>query len=343
MENLKISVVTPTLNAASVLEAELESIRSQNYPQDKIEIIIADGGSTDNTLEIAKKYNAVVVPNKLKTAEAGKAAGLKVATGDLVALIDSDNILPTNEWLNEMVEPFKTNSEIVGSEPWAYTYREEGGFIERYSALIGMNDPIVMFYKNYDRLNILTGKWTEVDLKTVEHKNWLEVDLEKNKKLPTIGANGTLFKTAFLKQVEIGDYLFDIDVLAIAINKNGLVKFAKVKNSIIHTFCESSISKFSRKQKRRIVDYFYYKSLNLRNVEWEDTSSYVPILKFLFYTVLIFPVLFDSIKGYLKKRDLAVWGFHPIACFITIYQYVVGVIRVKLFGPNPLNRAKWKQ
>ena len=101
MENLKISVVTPTLNAASVLEAELESIRSQNYPQDKIEIIIADGGSTDNTLEIAKKYNAVVVPNKLKTAEAGKAAGLKVATGDLVALIDSDNILPTNEWLNE--------------------------------------------------------------------------------------------------------------------------------------------------------------------------------------------------------------------------------------------------
>ena len=57
MENLKISVVTPTLNAASVLEAELESIRSQNYPQDKIEIIIADGGSTDNIMQSLYQIN----------------------------------------------------------------------------------------------------------------------------------------------------------------------------------------------------------------------------------------------------------------------------------------------
>ena len=69
-----ISVVTPTLNAGKVLERELESIRIQNYPQDKIEIIIADGGSTDNTLEIAKKYGARIYANLLKTGEAGKAA-----------------------------------------------------------------------------------------------------------------------------------------------------------------------------------------------------------------------------------------------------------------------------
>jgi|694.fasta_scaffold03438_17 glycosyltransferase involved in cell wall biosynthesis len=338
-----ISVITPTLNAASGLEAELQSIRNQNYPQDKVEIIIADGGSTDSTIEISKKYNAKIVPNKLKTGEAGKAAGLKAATGELVALIDSDNILPTENWLREMVQPFIDNSSVVGSEPWKYTYRREGGFIERYCALIGMNDPIVMFYGNYDRVNILTNKWTEIDLNTFDHGAWIEIDLVKNKKLPTIGANGTVFKSSFLNSVEVGDYLFDIDVLAMAINKSGLVKFAKVKNSIIHTFCESSINKFSRKQKRRIVDYFYYKSLNLRNVEWEDSSSYFPILKFLLYTVLIFPVCFDAVRGYLKKPDLAAWFFHPIACFITIYQYVVGVIRVKFFGANPLNRAKWKQ
>lgn len=343
MENLKISIITPTLNAASVLEDELKSIRLQNYPQKNIEIIIADGGSTDSTREIAKKYDAIVIENKLKTAEAGKAAGLKVATGDLIALIDSDNILPTNEWLNEMVEPFKINEEIVGSEPWAYTYRPEGGFIERYCALIGMNDPIVMFYKNYDRLNILTGKWTEIDLVVKDHDTWLEVDLEKNKKLPTIGANGTIFKTDFLRQVDIGDYLFDIDVLAIAINKTGVVKFAKVKNDIIHTFCEANIKKFARKQRRRIVDYFYYKSLNLRNVEWEGAFSYLPILKFTLYTVLIIPVCFDVIKGYSKKPDLAAWAFHPLACLITLYEYVLGVFRNKIKKAQELNRDNWRQ
>jgi glycosyltransferase involved in cell wall biosynthesis len=52
-----ISVLIPTLNAASVLESCLKSIRSQNYPQEKLEIIVADGGSTDATVGIASNYN----------------------------------------------------------------------------------------------------------------------------------------------------------------------------------------------------------------------------------------------------------------------------------------------
>ena len=42
-----ISILIPTLNAASVLGKSLESISNQDYPRNKIEIIIADGGSTD--------------------------------------------------------------------------------------------------------------------------------------------------------------------------------------------------------------------------------------------------------------------------------------------------------
>ncbi|MBU3956768.1 glycosyltransferase [Patescibacteria group bacterium] len=54
-----ISVLIPTLNAASVLGKCLKSIVEQDYPKNKIEIIIAHGGSTDKTLEIAKKYGRV--------------------------------------------------------------------------------------------------------------------------------------------------------------------------------------------------------------------------------------------------------------------------------------------
>src|SRR3989338_8867906 len=151
-----ISVITPTLNAGKVLEAELKSIREQDYPQEKIEIIIADGGSTDSTIDIAKRFDAKIVENHLKTGEAGKAVGVKHAQGDLVALIDSDNILPDPTWLRSMVQPFLDDPNIVASEPWRYTYRKEGGFIERYCALLGMNDPIVLFYGNYDRLSTLT-------------------------------------------------------------------------------------------------------------------------------------------------------------------------------------------
>lgn len=158
----KVSIVIPTLNAARVLESCLVSISKQKYPKNKIEIVIADGGSTDGTIELAKKYGARVVDNKLKTAEAGKAVGVRKARGDFIAFVDSDNILPTSNWLSEMIEPLLKHPEVVGSEPWEYTWRKKDGFIARYCALIGMNDPFVHFLGNYDRLNLLTGKWTEV-------------------------------------------------------------------------------------------------------------------------------------------------------------------------------------
>ena len=356
-----ISVITPTLNAGSVLEAELKSIREQDYPQEKVEIIIADGGSTDTTLKIAKKYGAKVYFNPLKTGEAGKAVAVKKAMNELIALIDSDNILPQKDWFKKMVEPF-LNTEIVGSEPWEYTYRKEGGFIERYCSLIGMNDPIVMFYGNYDRINTLTGKWTEVSLKQIDRGNWIEVLLEKGKEIPTIGANGTLFRSEFLKkallppvilsraQLDEGstsnrstDYLFDIDVLVAEIKKRNKIKFAKIKVGIIHTFCESSISKFYRKQKRRVLDYFYYKSIGVRSVNWEsDASKKLSILRFSLYTLLVIPAVIDSIRGLMKKRDIA-WFFHPLACGITLYFYSTGVISNKLWGAKELSRKSWKQ
>ena len=52
-----ISIVIPVFNSKATLRLCLESIRGQNYPRDKIEIIIVDAGSTDNTLDIARQFH----------------------------------------------------------------------------------------------------------------------------------------------------------------------------------------------------------------------------------------------------------------------------------------------
>ena len=101
-----VSILVATLNAGRVLEKSLASIAKQNYPKNRVKIIIADGGSTDETLKIAKKYGAKIYRNPLKTGEAGKAVALRQARGELSALVDSDNYLPTKNWLKRMVEPF---------------------------------------------------------------------------------------------------------------------------------------------------------------------------------------------------------------------------------------------
>ena len=67
-----ISFIIPTYNASIHIETCLQSIRKQKYPQEKVEILILDGDSSDNTLSIVKKYGYEMFPVK------GSAHGIQV-------------------------------------------------------------------------------------------------------------------------------------------------------------------------------------------------------------------------------------------------------------------------
>lgn len=337
---IEISFIIPTLNAQKVLEICLKSIFKQNFPKNKYEIIIADGGSTDKTVEIAKKYLAKIVFNPLKTAEAGKAIGIKNAQGKYLALIDSDNILPDSSWLTTMINVLEKDKHLIGAEPWKFTYRKKAGLIERYSALIGANDPYAFISGVYDRKNYINFKWTGLKIKTLNYKKYLKLFLEPGKLIPTIGANGTIFRTDFIRKNINSDYLFDIDIISYALQKNqAKLYFAKVKIGIIHTYCESSISKFIKKQNRRINDYYFYKSY--RQYDWKTTNG-SGILKFTLYTTTIFPAVYHSIIGFIHQPDTA-WIFHPLACLITLYVYTKSSLMYKLGLLNQVNRTQWQQ
>jgi glycosyltransferase involved in cell wall biosynthesis len=331
-----ISIIIPTLNSAKTLRDCLKSIAMQEYSEDKIEIIIADGGSTDKTLAIINDFDIKVVSNPLKTGEAGKAAGLRYAKNDIIALIDSDNILPDKDWLKRMTEPFE-DLEIIASEPIEYTYRKTDGYITRYCALLGMNDPLCLFLGNYDRYSALTGKWTDLPVSVEERGRYLKVALNPAM-MPTIGANGFLIRRDVLKTIDIGDYFFDIDILSL-INSSAPLKIAKVKNGIIHIF-SGNISTFARKQRRRVRDYLYYDKLHIRKYQWGRVNK-IGLAKFIFSCLFFIPLLFQSINGYLKKPDIA-WFFHPAACWITLWEYGWGRIG-GIFGVMELKRDGWRQ
>jgi glycosyltransferase involved in cell wall biosynthesis len=94
MNNLKISVITPSYNQGQFLERTILSIINQNYPN--VEHIIIDGGSTDNSVEIIKKYETRIaywVSEKDKGQTDAINKGMRKATGDIVCWINSDDIL----------------------------------------------------------------------------------------------------------------------------------------------------------------------------------------------------------------------------------------------------------
>ena len=333
-----ISVVIPTLNASRVLESCLSSIAEQDYPKGLIEIIVADGGSVDGTVAIAEKYGAKVFPNPLKTGEAGKAVAIKQAKNELIALIDSDNILPQKDWFLRMVEPF-ADSEIIGAEPIEYTWRKEDGFITRYCALIGMNDPLCLFLGNYDRYSWLTDRWTGLQVDSHDRNGWLKVTFI-DAVLPTIGANGTIFRGRVLEELGGGQRFFDIDILPRAIKSWGKASIAKVKVGIVHLYCGSSLKMFTKKQDRRISDFVFNQNTGGRAYEWHKQNK-KGLIKFVIYSITFFPPLLQSLRGYLRKPDRA-WFFHPLACFLTLFVYTRGVL-TGLRSPREANRQAYSQ
>lgn len=311
-----ISIVIPTCNSERTLARCLESIARQDYPRGKIEVIIADGGSRDRTLKIAKKFEVnKILNNPLRTGEAGKAVGVEASKNEIILLQDSDNILDRQDWLKRMVEPFE-NPSIVGAEPLHYTHREEDPLITRYCALLGMNDPICLYLGNYDRYSYVTGKWTELFVKTRDNGDYLLLELSESS-IPTIGANGFLIRAKALKKVEYKPYLFDIDVVY-QLTRMGQNKFAKVKIGIVHLFA-NNIGTFLRKTYRRIRDYLFYEKNKMRGYPWRRLS-FLNLAKFIFYTLLIIPLAKDSVKGYKTFPDKA-WIFHPAACWFTLFTY----------------------
>lgn len=89
----KISIVTPTYNSAQYLEECILSIKKQNY--DNYEHIIVDGGSTDGTLDIIKKYEGTYPMKWISESDEGMYdainKGFRMASGDIYAWLNSDD------------------------------------------------------------------------------------------------------------------------------------------------------------------------------------------------------------------------------------------------------------
>ena len=333
-----VSVVIPTLNSAKTLAECLRSIAAQKLPRDRYEVVLADAGSTDTTREIARACGAdKIVENPLKTGEAGKSAGISASSGELIALVDSDNILPDADWLTRMIAPF-ADPKIVASEPIAYTVRKEDPALTRYFALLGMNDPICLFTRNYDRLCMVTGKWTGLEVPQQDKGDYLELTLSESV-LPTIGANGFVFRRSLLEHVQWTPYFFDIDVMHQAV-RAGFPHVAKVKTGIVHLYC-ARLSDFARKQQRRIRDFLYFAQEKQRTYPW-DRQKKSGIVLFCLATVLVVPLIIQMARGYLRKPDRA-WLYHLPVCGLTLLMYGAATLRRALgLRQAPVKRDAWQ-
>ncbi len=103
-----VSIIIPVKNEAGLLKTCLESISNLDYPKENIEVIVADGMSKDNSVEIAKHYGAKVVLNKKQTVSPGRNIAFEHASGEIIAFTDADCIVDKN-WIRNSLKYFKND------------------------------------------------------------------------------------------------------------------------------------------------------------------------------------------------------------------------------------------
>jgi len=109
---IKISIITITYNSEKTLEQTIKSVVDQGYAN--LEYIIIDGGSKDGTLDIVNKYRdiiAVVVSEKDNGISDAFNKGIKRATGDVIGIINSDDLLAEGA-LKALSEAFEDNVDV---------------------------------------------------------------------------------------------------------------------------------------------------------------------------------------------------------------------------------------
>lgn len=305
-----VSFVIPTYNAGKYLENCLKSVRKQNYPRKNYEILVIDGGSTDNTLGIASRFGVKVLKNPHKDTESGKAIGIGKAKGAIIALVDADNELIQKNWLSEMVRPFIEDQTIFGVES-QWTVKKHDSSLNQYFALLRISDPVAR------RLHPKT--------KIIEKEGYRVYEV-KIGDTPVIGANGFLYRKSFISKIGFGSKFEEVNFIARLVKK-GYLRYAVPKNVGIYHHYVRSVYGYIKKR-IKIGRKFMARKAKGQNT-WVDQAGRKDFMLSVVYNVSIVAPMIESIREYRRSKNVA-WFWHPFISFLTIVLYAWIFIFYKL-------------
>lgn len=315
---MSFSIITPVLNAERVIENFLNYI-AKSTKNLNFEIIFADGGSSDRTLEIINNFKnelpISIYNNPKKDFESGRVVGIKNSKYDLIFFLDSDNFITDRKFFLKFLEAYKDES-ILAAEPSGYTYIKNDNIANKIHSLIGCADPISVFIKNYAHYNNIFKKMMGINYLNIDHKDFVKIKFID--KIPTIGANGFTIRKKALKKLKNYKNFSDIGRFVEFTNIYNNYNFAKIKTDIYHKSFDGYLH-FCFKQKRRIKLYLLHKNKGI-NTGYNWSINRIGLFYFTLANLFLLPLIIQATLGFFNKKSKA-WFFYPLYSLTTFYIY----------------------
>ena len=331
-----ISFVTPTFNSRKYLDSYLKSIQTQNYPQDKIEILFVDGGSKDSTLEFAKKHNIRVIKNNLILGDPGFAIGGEKARGDFIVFMGHDNELVQNNWINLMLKPFMDNESIAAAYPHLENKTTDGWltkYVNRFTDpgnhfVYGYANNPLTFHKEY-KICIKADGWVVFNFTPYNHPI-LEFE------------QGFMLRKSAYRRKKNTWYCGILAVIDMIKKKLPMAYVPLASN--YHETLNSGLSQFVKKH-RWAIDYqldsretfgIYEQKFGLKaRAQYMSASRTIRKYIYPFYGISFFIPLIRAIYKYLKDGEPE-WFYHPFITFISAFIIWQEAFKIIILRKSPI-------
>ena len=279
----------------------IASIKAQDFPQDKIEILVITEGDS----------------------EQAKAIGIRRAKGEICAMFCADNVVVYDSVFRWIYTLFSKH-EITGIYTKWYARNSKDNSLNRYFSLIGCNDPLSFYLGKADRKPHYEGD-DETVLEMVQFKD----------SVPSLGDNGFFYLRRHLLEANLDDY-YPMDC-AEDLRRKGRNIYIRWANGVIwHRTTNGNLIEFLIRRYRYAKE-LYCQRADRRWRMLDTREDYLRLGFFILATLTVIQPIMVSIRGFLKVRDWA-WAWHYPVCLGFLITY--GVLALRTFCVRLLSQ-RW--
>jgi len=341
-----ITVVIATYNSSRFLTSLSESLKRQEAPDacGSMEILAVDGGSTDDTRDLASALGLSVIPNPAGHAIAAKHIGLMAAKSRLVCFLDHDELFTSDSALRTRFELFNRYTNLRAMISAGYRFTAEDSTSNMYASEFG--DPVSMqSYRcpNNEQFRIAALSRRLMTEVTHEDSVLFRAASETHSILCEMAAGSGVVDVDYYKQVfpEIVAEENSVPHLYYLLGRDGAVDLI----GVVRGDAISHDSVDSWKTVRRKISWRINNAINSTNIAAsgfngrKHSELYSPkrqLVSYVFYCVFIVGPLWDSLRLVVTRRR---WGY--INHFFLTYFVLFESIRLKtrsIFNKKSLSR-----